>query len=1206
MLFIEKKHRSGVGSKLSLQRTGPFHIIQRIGENAYELDLPRHMRRSHVVNVSLLSLFVRDHVPSITLLIPLPQQHEFDRIDSVLERSTNETSKRGVYHMYKEFNIVGIFLKQLRLKFAMKDLNPINYLEVEYNSDGLSFHRVQVYTNRLAAEVFHDLQEQVIATTARSRNITARVKHLEAKVPPLEKAVMEQRSRVHLAYTAGSEWHSKIRTEQNLLINSELPPFIMDSYEQCRDPPRLHLLDKFGTEGPGACLRKYSDPSFFKKALANSESAKSQKVQREVRAYNSMKGVARRSNGELSNVVSISKNSNRMPFSSSNRYGRNSIAETISISHIRSKSEPVEQATSFYSRTNSGHIECDVSSSMRFNCRERREFSISRLRMDNSKFVSDEQRIGSFNELTRSPLLEKNVSNSSSVSCDDEFVYLEEQNGGSFDNSSHVSCQEKVVPNLSPVTWVEKTEILWPNSQKSSNVFRIEGEPSELKRESDRLRNIDTEDDIMYVGVIMQEPLSSRNQIDGSGAGSVSENFVDAFNQLESETETDSECQTKREVGLSSARSRRSNDEVTECRPGLMQGVTAPDSEVPNIEPQIASNSLSYGSMPQSFLNSFTSEDLIQAHSPELSVSTSNQFGSELSESRDCLDVSRVKNIEYAICDTVSGFSDPNSQSLSGGPIHAYCESPHVETSNDSPVEVPITVGLCKSQESSMIIRSLSKSQQSGDACSGASSVAVWTNGGLLGLQPSKPPESRMLNAVDHSLVTSKDEKHDILINNINMSHSNESTRKLDTASEQIEQNPEPLTDITTQAHLPSILDVNGPASGADPENIVNSSGKSGVSQRLLVNDFQNEVSFGHDNRFDPRVSLKTKLMKLYELEHKGICQYHALDPNEQPEDGSPVNSPFSSPPLEHMKISFHPINGFGTSQLKLKFPWSIKDFMFPTFQLLPTHATPLKDIESGSGDDTFYRSSPCTSDELLREHSVSSSDQWDYSETPGNMDLEIYDSLHRVSSAQSISNDFELEGIVRGNNSCSSNFKSPDIEDVLLPVFGYKNPLTMQKDEKCDSKPTNHPDSAFECFIEPISLPTPPPPMQWMELKPNSDVAENKEGAFNYPDPLQFLGANASHKPVPDLPKKQLMKEKTTVSLHKSKDQERLNGCEKANQAAYIGHDTDQREELLHQIRTMSFSLKRTVPGSPTIRPGPTANLEMAVMFEKVTPALK
>ncbi|KAF6153967.1 hypothetical protein GIB67_041233 [Kingdonia uniflora] len=101
VMLYNEEHYSGVGSKLSFRRTGRFHIVQQIGVNGYKLDLPRHIRRSPFVNVSLLSPFVGDHVPPITLPILVPHQYDLDRIDTVLEKSTNETTKRGVYHMYK-------------------------------------------------------------------------------------------------------------------------------------------------------------------------------------------------------------------------------------------------------------------------------------------------------------------------------------------------------------------------------------------------------------------------------------------------------------------------------------------------------------------------------------------------------------------------------------------------------------------------------------------------------------------------------------------------------------------------------------------------------------------------------------------------------------------------------------------------------------------------------------------------------------------------------------------------------------------------------------------------------------------------------------------------------------------------------------------------------------------------------------------------
>ncbi|KAG8647827.1 hypothetical protein MANES_09G113375v8 [Manihot esculenta] len=62
----------------------------------------------------------------------------------------------------------------------------------------------------------------------------------------------------------GVDWHPNLRMEQNLITHGDLPRIVMDSYEECRGPPRLFLLDKLDVVGAGACLKRYTDPSFVK------------------------------------------------------------------------------------------------------------------------------------------------------------------------------------------------------------------------------------------------------------------------------------------------------------------------------------------------------------------------------------------------------------------------------------------------------------------------------------------------------------------------------------------------------------------------------------------------------------------------------------------------------------------------------------------------------------------------------------------------------------------------------------------------------------------------------------------------------------------------------------------------------------------------------------------------------------------------------
>lgn len=44
---------------------------------------------------------------------------------------------------------------------------------------------------------------------------------------------------------SGVDWHPNLQMKQNLITRGDLPRCVMDSYEECRGPPRLFLLDKY-------------------------------------------------------------------------------------------------------------------------------------------------------------------------------------------------------------------------------------------------------------------------------------------------------------------------------------------------------------------------------------------------------------------------------------------------------------------------------------------------------------------------------------------------------------------------------------------------------------------------------------------------------------------------------------------------------------------------------------------------------------------------------------------------------------------------------------------------------------------------------------------------------------------------------------------------------------------------------------------------
>eukprot|EP00256_Glycine_max_P058510 XP_014626653.1 protein SCAR2 [Glycine max] len=156
---------------------------------------------------------------------------------------------------------------------------------------------------QFAAEMFHDLHEEVLATAARGHNLVSRVQQLEAEVPALEKVFLSQTHHSSFFTKGGIEWHPNLRSEQNLVTRGDLPRFIMDSYEECRGPPRLFLLDKFDVAGAGACLKRYTDPSFFIVESASSGKV-TVEVQREKKIHKvKQKKGTRLRNGETPEVV---------------------------------------------------------------------------------------------------------------------------------------------------------------------------------------------------------------------------------------------------------------------------------------------------------------------------------------------------------------------------------------------------------------------------------------------------------------------------------------------------------------------------------------------------------------------------------------------------------------------------------------------------------------------------------------------------------------------------------------------------------------------------------------------------------------------------------------------------------------------------------------------------------------------------------------
>ncbi|CAN4106164.1 unnamed protein product [Withania somnifera] len=156
-----------------------------------------------------------------------------------------------------------------------------------------------------AAEIFHDLHEKVMATAARGHSLTVRVQLLEAEFPLIERAFLLQTNHSSFFYNAGTVWHPNLRIDQNMVARGDLPRFVMDSYEECRGPPRLFLLDKFDVAGAGACLKRYTDPSSFK-VETSSYALTTLDIQREKKTRKTKKRGSRWRNGETPEMLPTS------------------------------------------------------------------------------------------------------------------------------------------------------------------------------------------------------------------------------------------------------------------------------------------------------------------------------------------------------------------------------------------------------------------------------------------------------------------------------------------------------------------------------------------------------------------------------------------------------------------------------------------------------------------------------------------------------------------------------------------------------------------------------------------------------------------------------------------------------------------------------------------------------------------------------------
>ncbi|GLJ38492.1 hypothetical protein SUGI_0784370 [Cryptomeria japonica] len=371
-----------------------------------------------------------------------------------------------------------------------------------------------------AAEIFHDLHEEVMATAARGHGLMIRVQQLEAEFPLVEKSLMSEKNQLRFAYAMGADWHASIRNDQNHLTQGDLPRFILNSYEECRGPPRLFLLDKFDVAGAGACLKRYTDPSFFKMEWASTELMKAEKAQRDKKARRVKKKGRRRRNGDTADVTPVN---GRVRYSSLDLdHPKRVPSSTVNTSNQKLKSKEIDKSPPLKQQIERYHMKGTLNiSSPQKDQHRHKEFLVGFDKKLNSK------------HLNASPVQDQVI----------DKYYVEAPYNKSFSNEDAQESSSRV--------WEEKPADRVVNSVKLGNDLTMVS-----STESWSPRNVAEGISQNIIGAEQKDVLvhdERRPDIqvvenENDDVASEAENYMDALATMESETETDSETKTKQEV----------------------------------------------------------------------------------------------------------------------------------------------------------------------------------------------------------------------------------------------------------------------------------------------------------------------------------------------------------------------------------------------------------------------------------------------------------------------------------------------------------------------------------------------------------------------------------------------------------------------------------------------------------------------------------
>lgn len=890
-----------------------------------------------------------------------------------------------------------------------------------------------------------------------------------------------------------------------------------------------------------------------------------------------------------------------MQFISPSVDGRSSPSQTASTVDTALKYDLGDRSHSFDSRTESGYIECvfHPSSSVQTDEQESKEMPPSKLVQHkdtvSSKLVQHNDTVASIlpddhiecvdNNFPRSSLQEQVTSGSSGVTWEEkaEIVEPNAQESGKEETPDMLLYKSDIDAHgedETPVMFLYKSDIDAHEREEFPDMVLYESDidanggeegNSRIGKDGDSQIGNHMEVHLGAGDEIVSESISSRNQIDD--IESETDNYMDALNTIESESENDLDCQTKREV------EQFGSNLYNEGNGGIHElSMSCKDHDPPTFESQSTPYISSEKEMTSDLLNLASSVSVAHEQMSASEMSMNKEMPSDLSNlhnsesqphelmfqlvekssNSDCsVGSDRINDIpDGSTLESVTGDSvklesvtgdGVKLESVTGESVKLVSvidDGSKLESVNGDISSPPSNTTNVEDPPEHKIVSSSCESQDSSADISSNHSVKIWTNGGLLGLEPSKPPDfSKSRAMTQDSLTKSKDETSGLLNDTYMLKDrgnagkmklsaesmvrdEKDSSSKCPTSCQDDQQDSTSTLKISPgisatcwdakngdlgdpylhngyshvsgkdlketsvvkpAAVVPVAPVINSTSTAANKENDETSPLVFALSRRLLSNGFGKKYSYTDAEKIESPSSVTSVLEQQSEPHRLPKRAF-----KEQFEFGSTLDSLTSSPPLEHMKISFHPVDSFETSKLKLKFSdgsqshESTQD-MFPSFQLIPEPTIPLDEFDSDSDDDTFCRSSPCMSDDCLSHHSDSNSEQWESRETPERKDHGIYDALCGISSTESTSNSMEF-GVKQES---LGNGVDASISDSILDLPNFDAVKSaLQQETKDDSDSKNHLD------IRPVVTPAPPPlpPVQWCVLKPHSDVTEGKQ----------------------------------------------------------------------------------------------------------------